>query len=176
MEERAGASQVVFRGRVLTVRVDPVHAKAGLTTREVVERGPAVAIVAETADHHLVVLRQFRWPVQAWLYELPAGMIDGGESPLAAAARELEEETGYRAQHWQPLYCYYASPGYSNELIYLFYATGLEPGPPHADPDEDLDVLCWSVEEVQAHLASGEVLNGILVIGLTWWLQHRARA
>ncbi|MCY0900367.1 MAG: NUDIX hydrolase [Firmicutes bacterium] len=175
MEERRGDPEVVFRGRVMTVHVDPVTAKSGPTTREVVDRVPAVAVVAETAGGSLVVVRQFRWAVQSWLYELPAGMVNAGEAPLAAAIRELEEETGYRATHWQLLYRYYSSPGYSNEMLYIFYAQGLERGTPHYDADEELEVITWTRQEAAEHLASGEVLNGMLLIGVSWWL-HQSRS
>ena len=170
VEELRGPSSVAFQGRVLTVRVDPVTAKGGPSTREVVERPRAAAVVAEGEDGRLVVVRQFRWAVSTCLDELPAGLIDPGEEPLAAAQRELAEETGYRAQTWQLLFDYYASPGYSTERVSLFSARGLAPGPRNLDPDEDIVVTGWSRQEAERYLAEGRVQNGILLIGVLWWL------
>lgn len=170
MEEQRGPSSVVFQGRVLTVRVDPVNAKGGVSTREVVERPRAAAVVAEREDGRLVIVRQFRWAVSSYLDELPAGLIDPGEDPLAAAQRELAEETGYRAQFWAPLFEYYASPGYSTERIALFSAGGLTAGARSLDPDEDISVTAWTRREAAEHLAAGRIENGILLIGVLWWL------
>ncbi len=173
MEERRGPSSVVFQGRVLSVRVDPVTANGGASTREVVERPHAAAVVAERDDGRLVIVRQFRWAVSAYLDELPAGLIDAGEDPLTAAQRELAEETGFRAQRWAPLFEYYASPGYSTERIALFSASGLSLGTRDLDPDEDIAVTAWTRDEAAAYLAQGRIQNGILLIGVLWWLYGR---
>ncbi|AEJ41421.1 NUDIX hydrolase [Sulfobacillus acidophilus TPY] len=175
MEKSRGKSHIAFQGRVLTVRVDPVEAKSGPTTREVVERRPAVGIVAETPDQRVVVIRQFRWPVQDTLWELPAGLIDAGEEPVQAAARELAEETGYRAQHWQLLHHYYSSPGFTTEEIYLFSASDLTEGDCRPDSDEEIERDLWDADQVRRALANGDVRNGIALIGLYWWLSGRKR-
>ncbi|MCL5115811.1 MAG: NUDIX hydrolase [Firmicutes bacterium] len=171
MERSNGESQVAFRGRVLSVRVDPVVAKSGPTTREVVERPSAVAIVAETDAHEVVVIRQFRWAVGQFLYELPAGVVDPGEAPLAAAKRELAEETGYRAREWAPVYHYFVSPGYSTEVVHLYQARSLTPGEAHGDPDEDIQVELWTKSQAIEKIRQGFVQNGILLMGLQWWLK-----
>jgi ADP-ribose pyrophosphatase len=157
---------------VLTVRVDPVRAKAGATTREVVVRPPAVAVVAETAQHQVVIVRQFRWAVQDVLVELPAGIVERDENLEVAARRELAEETGYVAECMTPLFSYYTSPGYSTERMHLWHATGLTAGRPHGDPDEDIVVEHWSRDQVLSLLGSGEVANGVLLVGLLWWVSR----
>lgn len=174
MERAHGTPQVVFAGRVLTVRVDPVLAKSGETTREVVVRVPAVAIAAETSRGELVVIRQHRWAVGEDLYELPAGVMDVEESPLAAAQRELSEETGFTAGTWEDIVSYYPSPGYSTEVVHLFHAVDLTAGEAHGDPDEEIAVEYWSPAQARQHLAAGHVKNGILLIGLHWWLARWA--
>ena len=176
MERANGTQEVVFRGHVLTVRVDPVIARSGPTTREVVERGSAVGIVAETADHHLVVVKQYRWAVSEFLWELPAGLVEPGEPPLLAAKRELQEETGYQAGYWRPLHQYFSSPGYSTEMISIFYAADLVGGASDLDADEELTVHHWSREEARAKIDGGLVKNGLLLVGLSWWLSKAPRS
>lgn len=165
---------MAFQGRVLTVRVDPVRAKAGLTTREVVVRPPAVAVVAETYQHQLVIVRQFRWAIQEVLVELPAGVVEPHEDLETAARRELEEETGYSALTMTPLFSYFTSPGYSTECVHLWYAASLTAGTPHGDPDEDIVVEHWSRADAWAMLQSGTMTNGILLVGLLWWVSQRS--
>lgn len=175
IERQHGESQTAFAGRVLKVRVDPVWAKSGLTTREVVERPVAAAIIAESPDQRLVVVRQYRWAVADWLFELPAGLVEEGEDPLAAAKRELAEETGWTAQHWQTVYQFFPSPGYSTEVIHLFFASGLCPGTPHGDPDEELEVSLWTAARAEEARRGGEITNGIMLLGVGWWLTHQGR-
>ena len=170
METRQGRGKTVFNGKVLSVRVDPVSVNGRSTSREVVQRAPAVGIVAETPNRHLVTIRQFRWAVGQWLWELPAGVVNPGENPLATAKRELDEETGYQADSWQLLFRYYPYPGYTNEEIHLFYASQLRQGRPHPDPDEEIAVELWDAERLQQRLKSPETLNSIWLIGVQWWL------
>lgn len=172
MEIPNGTPQETFRGQVVTVTVDPVLAKSGPGTREVVHRPEAAAVVAETAEGGIVVIRQFRWPAQRTLWELPAGLIDAQESPLAAAQRELREETGYLADRWIAAFDCFTSPGFSNERIHVFYARGLSLGQTHLDPDEEIAVECWDRRRVQHYLIGPTAANGILLSGLWWWLNQ----
>lgn len=172
MERGNGDSKTVFAGRVLTVRVDPVVAKSGPGTREVVVRPAATAVVAETDSGELVVIRQFRWAVGEPLFELPAGMIEPGEPALSAAQRELEEETGWRADEWTLVFDFFTSPGYSTERMVLYYARQLRPGTAHGDPDEEIAVHQWSRAKARRMLHEGQLRNGILLLGLSWWLSQ----
>ncbi|MCL5971536.1 MAG: NUDIX hydrolase [Firmicutes bacterium] len=170
METPQGPGKTVFSGKALSVRVDPVSVKGRETSREVVQRAPAVGIIAETADRRLVVIRQFRWAVGHWLWELPAGVVNPGEDPLATAKRELAEETGYHTDSWQFLFRYYPSPGYTNEEIHLFYASQVRHGTPHPDPDEEITVELWDKERLRQQLRSSATLTSIWLIGVQWWL------
>ncbi|MBX5466554.1 MAG: NUDIX hydrolase [Firmicutes bacterium] len=172
-EEAAGPGTVVFAGRTLAVRVDPVQIGGRATTREVVVRVPAVAVVAENANGAVLVIRQFRWAVGQWLWELPAGKVEAGESPEATARRELEEETGWRARIWEAVGRFFPSPGYTQEQVHLFYATDLHPGQAGGDADERVTVAFWDAQAVDAALAAGAVENGIAWLGLLWWRCRR---
>lgn len=164
---------MVFEGHTLSVRVDPVWAKSGAVTREVVVRVPAVAVVAESDEGKLVMVRQFRWAVGEELYELPAGKVDPGEDPLMAARRELREETGFDAETWEFVHGFYPSPGYTSERIDMYYASSLKQKGTRLDPDEEIQVELWSREDVENQLRSGAVRNGIALSGLYWWLYAR---
>lgn len=116
----------VFHGRLLDVYVDRIELADGTeTTREVVTHPGAAAIVPILADDSIILVRQYRHAVSDDLWEIPAGKIDPGEDPLSCARRELREETGYVAKTWTELATFYTTPGFSNERITLFRATGL---------------------------------------------------
>jgi nudix-type nucleoside diphosphatase (YffH/AdpP family) len=172
METPNGPGRVVFAGRVLSVRVDPIWAKSGPTTREVVQRPPAVVIVAEDPLQRLVVIRQFRWAVRDWLVELPEGLIDPGEEPLNAAQRELAEETGFTAKTWVPLFRVYPSPGFSDEIIHFFFANNLRAGRAHGDADEEITVDFWSRSQAVQAIGADGIHNGLFVTGILWWLSQ----
>lgn len=170
MEKSNGPSQTTFAGRVLQVRVDPVMGRSGPGFREVAVRPQAVAVIAESVRGEIVVIRQFRWAVGDTLYELPAGLVDPGEGPEAAARRELAEETGYRARVWRPLFDMYTSPGFTTERISLWSAQELTLGPSKWDPDEEIVVERWTRQRALEEVAAKVVHNGIFVAGLLWWL------
>jgi ADP-ribose pyrophosphatase len=161
-------SDLVYLGEVLGVSVE----HWGDAKREIVERRPAVAVVATDAAGNVILVRQFREAVQKELVELPAGVIDGDEAPLETAQRELQEETGYRGGSWNPGPVYYATPGYSRERVHLFLAHGVEPGDPAHDPGEPVEVELWSQDEIEGRL--GEVEDSKTLIGLLLHLRERA--
>lgn len=173
MEKRTGDGIVHFQGKTLTVREDPVEVNGRATTREVIDRVPAVAVVAEDSRQRLLIVRQYRWAVQSWLWELPAGKIEPNETERMAAERELREETGYVASHWRLVQRFYPSPGYTNEEIFLFYATQLRRRRPKPDPDESIHLVLWDTPAILHALEEGDVKNGIAVAGLYWWLNWR---
>jgi ADP-ribose pyrophosphatase len=162
---------VRYEGRQFQVITRDVASDGQVRRLERVQRVPAVAVLAETAEG-LVLIRQHRPVVGEWLWELPAGKVDPGESSEAAARRELEEETGYRAPHLTLLFQYYPSPGYTTEQITLFWAPHVEPGPASPEPDEEIAVDVLARPQVATLLATGQCSNGLLLIGVLWWL-HR---
>ncbi len=146
-----------FEGRILNLRVDTVQLPNGNTsTREVVEHKGGVCIAALTDERELLFVRQYRHPYGAVLLELPAGKLDSkSENRLSAAVRELREETGATAENIRFLGELYPSPGYCDEILTLYLATGLSFG--DADPDED-EFL--QVERIPLDKAVDMVLGG----------------
>ncbi len=140
--EKTVSQDVRFRGRVINLRVDDALLPNGNhATREVVEHPGGVCIAALTEQNELLFVRQFRYPFGEVLLELPAGKLDrGGEDPLEAGKRELREETGAVADKYRSLGKLYPSPGFCNEIIYLYLAEGLSFG--ESDPDEDEFLEC----------------------------------
>ena len=110
----------------------------------------AVAIVARDAAGQVLVVSQYRAAASDWLLEIPAGRLEAGEEPLAAARRELEEETGYCAAHWRALTSFLPAPGFASERMHLFLAEGLEPAVDRlaCDDDEEIEVRWCSPEQL----------------------------
>ena len=166
--ERVLRSDRVFDGRLLKVRVDRVALAGGReTTREVVEHPGAVAIVPLLDDGRVVLVRQYRHAVGRALLEIPAGTLDQqGESPEAAAARELEEETGYRAAEFERLAAFYPAPGFATEHMTLYLATGLTEGAQGLMEDEEITTELVALDEVPARLARGDLSDAKTLVGL----------
>lgn len=166
--ERLLGSERVFAGKLLTMRVDRVALPNGReTTREVVEHPGAVGIVPLLPDGRVVLVRQYRHAVGRALLEIPAGTRDRpGEAAEAAAARELAEETGYRAARLTRLAAFYTAPGFCTEELTLFLATGLTAGAPAAMDDEAITVETVALDAVPALLARGEIADAKTIVGL----------
>ena len=129
------ASERVYEGRILNLRVDQIRTPTGVEAlREIVENGGAVAMVALDDQQRVVLVKQYRHAVRAMVTEIPAGKLDGDEDPLEGAQRELREETGFRAGRWNRLGSIYPAPAWSTEYIYLYLATDLTPGPTAMEP------------------------------------------
>ncbi|BAZ15096.1 NUDIX hydrolase [Calothrix sp. NIES-4071] len=122
--------------------------------------GGALAVPV-TSEGKFVLVRQYRFAVSGRIIEFPAGTLEVNEDPLETVKREIEEETGYRANQWQKLGEFFLAPGYSDEIIYAFLATDLEKleKPPLQDEDEDIEVLLWSQEELEKAIFEGEPID-----------------
>ncbi len=167
MQEKVTDSRQVFRGRRMGLRVDTVILPSGRqTTREVAEYPNCVAVVALDADKNVILVRQYRHPVERELLEVPAGGVDPGEEPRDAALRELEEETGYHAGKLERIGGVFAAPGYSTEFMHLFFAYDLVPGSSRVEEDEIIEVLSVPLKRIRGLIQSGEICDGKSVIGL----------
>jgi ADP-ribose pyrophosphatase len=167
LEEKTISTERVFEGKMIRLRVDTVALPNGsTTTREVIEHPGAVAVIALTEQGELLMVRQYRHATGEILLEIPAGKRDPGEDPLSCARRELEEETGCRARQWKTLFSYFSTPGFSDELLYIIMATGLEQGVAHADDEEFIEVVTVPVAEALRMVYQGEIRDAKSIIGI----------
>ena len=154
---------------MVNLRIDTVELASGSrATREVVEHADVVAIVPLLEDGDALLVRQYRLPTGQVMLEVPAGGIDGSETPEQAAQRELGEECGRRAGRLERLGGFYVSPGFCSEFVHVFLATELKPSPLRPDPDEQLAVVPVALLEALRLVSAGEIRDGKSIIGLTW--------
>ena len=165
--EKTISQRRVYDGRILNVRVDEAVLPNGKTvTREVIEHHGACGIVAFDEDGKLLMVRQYRYPMACELLELPAGKIDPGETPDACAARELEEETGYRCEKLEYLMSLNTTVAFCDEAIDVFVARNLIPSHQHLDEDEVIHVERWSIEDLQKLIYTGKMTDAKTVAGI----------
>jgi ADP-ribose pyrophosphatase len=168
------SSAELFRGRLVTVRIDKVRTPdSQLAEREVVIHPGAVAVLALDNADRVLMIRQYRHPVGRLLWEIPAGLRDvAGEDPWRTAQRELAEEAGYRARDWRVLADYYSSPGFSTERLRIFLARDLELVPEaerdFIPQDEEAHLLVgWlPLDEAVGKVFAGELHNGVAALGI----------
>lgn len=169
MEEKFNKRLVEQKGRFLHYCVDEVTLSNGhISTRELVTHPGAVAIVAITAEKEIILVRQYRYPVQEILYEIPAGKLEPGEDPAVSAPRELAEETGFIANKWEKLGTFYTAPGFSNENMHLFYATDLVKKEAHPDPDEIITYEKIPLPHVWEMVKTGLIKDGKTILAALW--------
>ena len=179
LRETPVEQQIQYEGRIIRLRVDKAQLPNGkIATREVVEHNGGVCIAALTEQQELLFVRQFRYPYQEVVLELPAGKIDKGEEPLACGKRELTEETGASAQQYRSLGRLYPSPGYCGEVIHLFLATGLSFGRMNLVEDEFLEVERIPLEKAVQMVLDNEVPDAKTQVAVlkTWALLHSGKA
>lgn len=174
LKETQVASKEIYRGQIVQVYVDTIALSDGQkATREVVRHCPCVAVLAVTDDDKVVLVRQFRYPVAKPLLEIPAGKMDGDESetPEATAARELAEETPYTADKLELIHHFYTAPGFCDEYMYLYRASGLK-ADSQLKPDEGefVDTVLFSREKVISALKNKEIEDVKTITALQHWL------
>jgi len=159
-KEQTISSEYLYKGKIVNLRFDKVSLQNGNTsTREIVEHPGGVCILALDENQNVLLVKQYRRPMDDFLLELPAGKIDPKEEPYHCGMRELEEETGYRTDEMIDLGKAYLSPGYSNEMIYMYMAENLIKGTLNPDEDEFLNVSRMPLTELVEKVMTGEILD-----------------
>ena len=148
MQERKLSSEMKFDGKLIQVTYDIAEVNGKEAWREVVHHPGASAVVAIDEENRIIMEKQFRYALNDYLLEIPAGKLDAGEDPLVCAKRELEEETGIIASEWISLGTIATSPGFCNEVIHLYVAKGLSKGEIHWDEDEYVEVERYTFDEL----------------------------
>jgi ADP-ribose pyrophosphatase len=157
----------VYRGRVVNLDLETVTLPNGKTVElEIIHHPGAAAIVPMKDDKTVLLIRQYRHAIGGYILEIPAGKLDPGEDPRDCAARELEEEIGFRASSLEPVLTFFTTPGFTDEVIYVFKATGLTPGAQNLGHDEVLDVIELPLERAIAQIKDGTIRDGKTIIGL----------
>ena len=176
-EEETLSSRRIYEGRAVRLRVDTVKLSCGRqTTREVVEHDDCVAIVAVDDKDNVLLVKQFRKPVEKELLEIPAGGIDPGETPEDSVRREMREETGFLPQKVVKLGGFYSSPGFSTEYLHLYRATDLVHSPLQAEDTENISLVRQPLKEIPQLIASGAIVDAKSIAGLLTFLEYRKSA
>lgn len=155
----------IYEGRILTLQLETIRLPNGATLKAEVVRHPGSVVIVPVADDGRVILvRQYRHAIGRWAWELPAGSLQSGEDVEAAARRECQEEVGMVASRLDPLGSFFPTPGYCDEEMHFYRATGLRaPGADdaaaHQDEDEDIEARTFAIEEIRRMIAAGEILD-----------------
>ncbi len=177
MSEETLSSRKVFEGRAVKLRVDTVKLPGGReTTREIVEHENCVAIVALDDADNILLVKQFRKPVEKDLLEIPAGGIDPGESPEDAVRREMREETGFLPRKVDKLGGFYSSPGFCTEYLHLYLATDLVDSPLQAEDSESISLVRVPLAQITGLIASGAICDAKSIAGLLAFLEYQKSA
>lgn len=164
--EKTLQKNYIYKGKILTLRCDDAVLPDGNPCkREIIEHSGG-ACVLYVEDRKVLFVRQYRYAYGETLYEIPAGKLEKGEDPKAAAARELEEETGVAAKDLELLFVDYPTPGYTNEKIYIYRAYGGEKTSAHLDEGEFLETVFLPLDRVKTMLKNGEIKDGKTIIAL----------
>lgn len=157
----------IYRGRVVNLSLETVTLPNGATVKmELIHHPGAAAIVPMKDDGTVLLIRQYRHAVGGYILEIPAGKLDPGEDPRDCAARELEEEIGFRAASLEPMITFFTTPGFTDEVIHVYKATGLTSGTQNLGRDEVLDVIELPLERAIAQIADGTIRDGKTIVGL----------
>ncbi|WP_248925330.1 NUDIX hydrolase [Paenibacillus hamazuiensis] len=172
-EEVTVKTEPIFQGRVISLQVDHVKLPNGETaTREIVRHPGAVAVLA-LLDDKLLVVEQYRKPLEKSQVEIPAGKLEPGEEPAEAAKRELEEETGYRCESIRHLCSFYTSPGFADEILHLYVAEKLTKGTVQLDEDEFIDCEAITLEQALDLIKQQRISDAKTILAVYAWQLYR---
>jgi len=171
MNERFASDELIYKGKVLEVHAVGVRMPDGKVVQRDLVRHPGAAVVLPVLqDGSIVLIRNYRFAAREHLYELPAGLLDDGEAPESCAARELTEETGYRAGKIERLGSFFSTPGSSDQLIHAYLATDLSDGRQSLEQYEQITVEVVSDAQVRRMIAEGVIHDGktVATLGMYW--------
>ena len=166
----------IFKGRVVTLDIDTVTLPNGATIElEMIHHPGAAAVVPMKEDGTVILIRQYRHAAGGYIYEIPAGKLHPGEDPKLCAARELQEEIGYRADSLVLLTSILTTPGFTDEVIHIYKGTGLTKGKQDLDHDEVIEIVELSLEKALAQIIDGTIRDAKTIVGLqTAYLKRRS--
>lgn len=172
-EEKTIKRETLFSGHIIELAVDDVRLPNGqMAKRELVFHNGAVGIIALTEENRIILVKQFRKPLEKVILEIPAGKIDSTDGDtLETAQRELEEETGYQGKQWDFVIEFSSAPGFTNEILYIYQATGLVKvdNPLPQDEDELIELHALTLEEAKAAIVSGDIYDGKTILAIQYW-------
>lgn len=165
-------SEIRYKGKVFDHQVDEIQYDSGnISIREIAVHPGGAVVIPIKDDGKIILVKQFRYPLQKTLIELPAGKLDKNEDPLSCAVRELEEETGYKAKEFTKLGAIYTAPGYCTEILHVYTAVGLTAGNHNREEGEQgMELLELSLTEIKKMILSGEVNDAKTIAGIFYLL------
>jgi ADP-ribose pyrophosphatase len=169
------SSKMIYQGRVFGVRRDEIIEPTGVrVTREVITHPGSVVVLPVLPDRRIVLIRQYRHATRQFLWELVAGRMERGENPRRAAARELIEETGYRAKRFRVFLDVFPTPGFLEERMYILLAEGLKLGEAEPEEDEKITVKAFSRKELDKMIQNGKLRDAKSIAGLLYYFRFLA--
>lgn len=173
LTEKTLHTEVKYQGKIIQLQLEDVLLPNGAKgKREVVKHPGAVGIIAFTENNELLMVRQYRKALEKEIVEIPAGKLEKDEEPAVCAQRELAEETGYIAESITLLTSFYTSPGFADELIYLFVAKGLKPAEAELDEDEFVEVLKVDLEQAKQWVQEQKIHDAKTMFAIQYWELH----
>lgn len=161
-------SEIKFRGKVFDLKIDQIVYDSGNEgIREVAVHPGGAVVVPLKEDGKIVMVKQFRYPFQKFLFELPAGKLDKNEDPMHCAVRELEEETGYKSNNVEKLGFIYTTPGFCSEELHIFLAKDMIPGDHHREEGElEMEIHELALEDIEIKIRLGEIVDAKTICGI----------
>ena len=168
MNFRIIKSETLHKGKAFNTRIDEIVYDSGnKAVREVAEHPGGAVVVPVTDEGKIIMVTQYRFPVEQILLELPAGKLGENEDPMYCAKRELEEETGYSSENIEQLGWIYTTPGYSSEKLFIFLAQDMKPGNHNREEGElGMEVFQFTLEEIEQKIFNGEIVDGKTISGI----------
>lgn len=161
-------SEILYKGKVFDHQIDEIEYKSGNKgIREIAIHPGGAVVIPVKDDGKIILVKQFRYPLQKTLIEFPAGKLEKDEDPLICATRELEEETGYKAKEIKKLGEIFTAPGYCTEILHIYSAKGLTPGNHNREEGElEMEILELTVEEIEKMIISGKINDAKTIVGM----------